>query len=171
MASPSEHETGRDGCMTPRRLPVMTATADKRFWGKVERRDNHECWPWTGSIGSNGYGNFFYQGRVISAHRFSYELNVGPIPEGLQIDHVAKRGCTMTICVNPAHLEPVTPRENTMRAPRSQATINASRTHCPHGHPYDIENTRITKTGARLCLTCQRTRKRGKPRSQTILAV
>ena len=88
------------------------------------------------------------------AHRFSYELHVGPIPTGLTLDHL----CRNTLCVNPAHLEPVTMRENILRG-YSPSANGARATHCPHGHPYNERNTGITKTnGARFCRTCHNQR-------------
>lgn len=80
------------------------------FWKKVDRRGPDECWPWLAGQ-CIGYGRFVDRGVTVWAHRFSYELCVGPIPEGLVIDHL----CCNTRCVNPAHLEPVTSRENTLR--------------------------------------------------------
>lgn len=151
-------------------LNVLERTPAERFWEKVDRRGDAECWPWTGAIGSGGYGNFFAEGSYCNAHRFSYELNVGPIPAGLQIDHVSERGCEGKSCVNPAHLEPVTGRENVLRAPASIPAINLSRSHCPQGHAYDVENTYITSTGSRQCRACHRTRERELSRRRSLVA-
>jgi hypothetical protein len=85
-------------------------------------------------------------------HRVAYELLVGPIPEGLELDHL----CRNTRCVNPEHLEPVTGRENLMRAVSSWAAKNAAKTHCPQGHPYDEENTKVKRDGGRACRACGR---------------
>jgi hypothetical protein len=85
----------------------------ERFWSKVNKYGPNGCWLWTASIAPNGYGHFYRGttgGRV--AHRFAYELLVGPIPEGLQLDHL----CSNRGCVNPDHLEPVTAAINTRRA-------------------------------------------------------
>jgi hypothetical protein len=91
----------------------------ERFWEKVDRRGPDECWPWTAATKGHGYGMFAVakvDGRVIlrQAHRMAYELAVGPIPEGLEIDHT----CSVRNCVNPAHLEPVTHLENCRRTVR-----------------------------------------------------
>lgn len=121
----------------------------ERFWSKVEKTDG--CWLWTGSRSTGGYGYFYLNGRNSPAHRVAYEMLVGPIPAGLQIDHL----CRVRNCVNPAHLEPVTQRENLLRGETVTAR-SASRTHCPQGHPYDAENTSVRKTGKRDCRTCHR---------------
>ena len=88
------------------------------------------------------------------AHRFAYELLVGPIPEGLTLDHVKARGCTSTLCVNPAHLEPVTNEVNILRGIGFPA-LNAGKSTCPKGHPYSEGNTYLWH-GSRYCRICQR---------------
>ena len=114
--------------------------------------DSFGCWRWKGA-GSNGYATFTIGGQKRSAHRAVYELLVGPIPEGLQLDHL----CGVKRCVNPAHLEPVTPRENTMRAVNAPAAINAAKTHCDHGHEFTPENIYVPpkRPNRRYCRTCQ----------------
>jgi hypothetical protein len=114
------------------------------------------CWVWTGSKTQKGYGRFGHR----LAHRTSYELLVGPIPEGLVIDHL----CRNRGCINPVHLEVVTNRENVMRGdgPRLLAAKNRERsesiTHCPHGHVYDEANTYWSPRKKRYCRACQRQR-------------
>lgn len=86
-----------------------------RFWARVDRRDPDYCWLWVGPLNSNGYAVISEggrRGRGIRAHRYAYELLVGPIPEGLHLDHL----CRVRHCVNPKHLEPVTKTENARRA-------------------------------------------------------
>jgi hypothetical protein len=124
-------------------------TFEKRFWAKVNKTDS--CWLWTGALDFAGYGRFNMSGGMKSAHRLAYEWLVGPIPEGLQLDHL----CRVTNCVRPSHLDPVTARENGRRGVKGVLT-----THCPIGHPYNEENTRITPRGWRICRTCHRDRKR-----------
>lgn len=137
------------------------STSD-RFWAKVDktggvpyqRPDLGACWTWTASVTTDGYGNFWENGRHINAHRWSYRLLVGPIPEGLVLDHL----CRVRRCVNPAHLEPVTSGENTRRG--NTGALEASRTHCPQGHPYDELNTYRFPDGRRGCRICSRDARR-----------
>lgn len=85
---------------------------EERFWRLVEKGDPSSCWIWTGKKGSKGYGLAHVDGgRQAQAHRVAYELLVGPIPDGLEIDHT----CNVRPCVNPDHLEPVTHAENVRR--------------------------------------------------------
>lgn len=113
-----------------------------RFVEKVEITD--DCWLWTAADDGKGYGKFrtgATGSRIVGAHRFAYEASVGPIPEGLVLDHL----CLNTRCVNPDHLEPVTAAENTRR-------FGATFTHCPHGHPIDG----LRGDGRRYCRECNR---------------
>jgi len=116
----------------------------KRFWSQVSVRSDDECWPWLGPVVKR-YGA--YSSTV--AHRVAYVLKVGPIPEGMTLDHVRERGCTSTLCCNPAHLEPVTLAENIKRAAAAQ-------THCINGHEYTPENTYRDRKGYKKCRTCGR---------------
>ncbi len=124
----------------------------QRFVAKVEFGDGDGCWVWTAARHPRGYGHFNPDGVVRSAHRLAYEVWVGPIPEGLDLDHL----CRNTSCVNPGHLEPVSRKENTMRGDTITAA-HARRTHCPQGHPYDEENTYHipSRPTARYCRICQ----------------
>jgi hypothetical protein len=130
-----------------------------RFWPKVDRSGT--CWLWTSKINNRGYGLFSLNGRMVAAHRVAYELLVGPIPEGHDVDHVRERGCVNRHCVNPSHLEPVTHRENLLRG-SGFAAVNAAKTHCPRGHEYTPENTYVNPhpDGGRICRTCKRDRDR-----------
>lgn len=121
----------------------------ERLLDKVMPVPECGCWLWLGSTNGNGYGNFSYQGRTRNAHRVSYELHYGSIPEGMEIDHK----CRMRCCVNPAHLEPVTHAENMRRSPDAAPAVYRNKTHCPNGHPYVGENLYRYK-GKRHCRTC-----------------
>lgn len=83
----------------------------ERFWTYVDKAGPGNCWLWTGRLERNGYARFRHDGQRSGAHRYAYELEVGPIPDGLTIDHL----CRVRHCVNPMHLEPVSGRENTRR--------------------------------------------------------
>lgn len=128
------------------------------------------CWIWTGSVGgrNRGYGYTRYgpdQGsRKVPAHRLAYELFVGPIPDGYDIDHL----CRETLCVNPSHLEAVTRHENQARGVRTFTSIHGPKTHCIHGHEFTPENTKIEAGRYRRCRTCLT--EKAKRRWQTIKA-
>jgi hypothetical protein len=126
---------------------------ESRFLAKVD--DTETCWFWTATINNRGYGTFGLNGRMALAHRVAYELWIGPIPDGLEIDHL----CGVRHCVNPAHLEAVTHREN-LRRGTGFAAVNGAKTHCPHGHEYTPENTyhNPNPNGGRICRTCKRAR-------------
>ncbi len=143
----------------PRSLHPMDDTVIQR-WARFVTlpawRD--DCWLWTGSDCGHedepdrNHGQFWLHHKRYMAHRVSYERFVGPIPEGYEIDHL----CRVPKCVNPDHLEAVTPRENKLRGTSVMAR-NARKTHCKHGHPFSPANTRVRKSGrARTCLTCAR---------------
>jgi len=127
----------------------------EHFLSHINILDNG-CWEWTASKDSNGYGWFYANGKTGRAHRFSYEVLVGTIPIGLEIDHL----CRNTSCVNPDHLEAVTRQENTKRglAGKVNGDIQRAKTHCPKGHPYDELNTYHRPDGGRDCKMCLRTR-------------
>lgn len=117
---------------------------DVRFFEKVAKSD--DCWTWTAAKDRDGYGVFRLPTGNAMAHRFAYELCVGPIPSGLQIDHL----CRNRGCVNPEHLEPVSSRSNTMRSPVALAAINAAKSTCTRGHELDY----VRPNGNRACRTC-----------------
>lgn len=141
----------------------------ERFADDARFRDPSECWDWTGPIGANGYGVHAFQrnGRYTStsAHRAVWEALVGPIPAGLQIDHLCRR----TTCCNPAHLEPVPPKVNVARS-GGVAAINSAKTHCPLGHELRGDNL-LESAGRRICRACKRaTGRRTKARRKGQLA-
>lgn len=137
-------------------------TVEERFWAKVQKLPGPDaCWIWTAALNGCGYGAFTLptgrkKGRQVRAHRFAYELLHGPIPGGLPLDHT----CGRPLCVNPAHLEPVSLAENIRRAAREI-------THCRRaGHPLSGDNLRINTRGARVCVACAReSRERSRARA------
>lgn len=120
------------------------------YWAKVVPEPNSGCWIWIGACSPNGYPQFWISPRLAQAHRVAYEALVGPIATGAQIDHLCRTRC----CVNPAHLESVTQRENILRG-TAPAARNAVMTHCKHGHAFTEENTRLYR-GRRRCRACNK---------------
>jgi hypothetical protein len=129
-----------------------------RFWEKVAKSTSSGCWEWRSSIRGNGYGAFFTnligEGRKChGAHRFSWTLVNGPIPEGMWVLHK----CDNRICVNPDHLF-IGDRVDNMNDCASKGrvcTVGKSRiTHCKNGHEFSAENTRTDKNGHRVCKQC-----------------
>lgn len=123
-------------------------TAAERFWAKVDKGSG--CWMWRPEKNPDRYGYLYVDGRLVKAARFSYEMVAGPIPPGLQLDHL----CRNRRCVNPAHLEPVTQRENILRG-ECMTAVNARKTHCLRGHPLSGENLSSYSRG-RTCKACAR---------------
>lgn len=132
----------------------------ERIESRIYVRLDSGCWEWLGVIAPNGYGMLgigrrsLGEKRTAYAHRLSYETFVGPIPAGHDLDHLCRNRC----CCNPAHLEPVTRRENNLRGdgPAILSALNGSKTHCKNGHAFTPENTRMRPTGGRECKECRR---------------
>jgi hypothetical protein len=124
-------------------------TAEERLWHKVDRRGEDECWPWLAHTDADGYGRLVVDGKNCAAHRLAYGFIVGPIPDGLTIDHL----CVNPGCCNPGHMEPVTLRENILRS-NSRDAANGLKTHCVNGHEFTPENTIKHKNG-RGCRQCK----------------
>lgn len=132
----------------PRHRPGLR----ERLLGKAVINRETGCWEWVGAKSVNGYGQFGIGGFRRIAHRVSYELLEGPIGDGLVLDHL----CRVRHCINPAHLEPVTQRENLLRSPIALPTVLAAKTHCPAGHEYASENLRARQGKGRECRSCKR---------------
>lgn len=130
-----------------------------RFWSKVSPEPTTGCWLWTAFRDHAGYGAYAVVRTAIrKPHRVAYEQLVGPVPSGLELDHL----CRVRHCVNPAHLEPVSHLENVRRGRAGEvnsARIRA-RTHCPAGHPYAGSNLYVDPRGNRQCMECRRVARR-----------
>jgi hypothetical protein len=128
----------------------------ERLWRYVTPGPADECWIWQGATVPFGYGIISAgpparEGKMLKAHRVVWEIYNGPIPPGVECDHL----CRNPPCVNPSHIELVSHKENTLRGTAPTA-INARKTHCPAGHPYSEANTYIAPDGWRQCMTCRR---------------
>ena len=145
-------DRGRPSCRdcrtdTRTREEVLLA---RWFMRALPRPDG--CWLWLGQVNEDGYGYFAIDGsHKVVAHRWGYEQLVAPVDDDLVLDHL----CRHRTCCNPAHLEPVTQAENILRG-EGHAAVNAAKTHCPAGHPYDGDNLYVTPRGGRICRTCAR---------------
>jgi hypothetical protein len=131
----------------------VNGTPEQRWLAKANVGKRFECWIWTGGLDKKGYGQFDTttdgEHRNHRAHLWGFEHFVRPLEPGEELDHL----CRVHACVNyEEHLDPVTHAENVARG--ESGVRNASKTHCPRGHPYDEENTRITKRGSRECREC-----------------
>ena len=143
--------------------PTKEVPLAQRLWRRVGV-DENGCWIWVGVKRRDGYGWIRVDGIARPVHRLSYEALVGPIPPGLQIDHL----CRVTSCCNPEHLEPVTPRVNSLRS-ESPLAKNARKTHCPQGHRYAGDNLIVryppsSPNGNRVCRACETARLRERSR-------
>lgn len=146
-------------------LPTSGLSERERLLAKVSKDPNTGCWNWTGALQANGYASMRVQRgearagwRTTSGHRLAFELYRGPIPEGMELDHL----CRNRRCVNPDHLEVVDRATNTLRgdAPALIGALNASKTHCNSGHEFTAANTYQRPDGGRTCRMCARLRAR-----------
>jgi hypothetical protein len=158
------------------------ATVEERFWSKVNSSAPGGCWLWTPEPNEQGYGQFSVYGTVRLAHSVAYELLVGPVPAGRQLDHLCHNAdescpggstCPHRRCVKviadesgQAHVQPATQRENTLRG-RSPIAVVARATQCPQGHLYDEANTYRRRGGHRDCRACNRERARKRKAKST----
>jgi HNH endonuclease len=146
--------------------PSRSLSIEARFKANIRKMPNG-CWIWQGAPSEQGYGSFtIRKGFHQRAHRWAYQMWVGPIPDGMTIDHLchnaaAGRGecaggptCIHRLCQNPLHLEPVSNAENARRSPTSQGNVNRAKTVCKWGHEMTPENTMVTKT-QRVCRACK----------------
>lgn len=119
------------------------------FWRRVNKSEG--CWIWSGAHFWAGYARVKYHGRDGVAHRVAWILTHGPVPDGLELDHL----CRNRGCVNPSHLEPVTHRENEFRG-MTIIRENMLKTHCKRGHPLSGDNLFIRRVGARHYYACHK---------------
>jgi hypothetical protein len=136
---------------------LLSSSIDAMFWHTIPIPECG-CWVWTGAMLECGYGFIAVAGKRKLAHRLAYELAIGPIPDGLEIDHL----CRVRSCINPSHLEPVSHQVNVKRGNAGKITgaRNRAITHCPRGHAYSGDNLHITTRGSRWCRACHRDRMR-----------
>ena len=136
----------------------LTRPWTERFWARVDKNGPNGCWLWTGNILPSGYAQVRCEEdhKLRRVHRVMYELMVGHIPDGLELDHLCHTKdktcpggstCIHRRCVHPEHLEPVTLQVNHQR-------MKGRKTHCPQGHPYVGDNIRINEKGYQMCRTC-----------------
>lgn len=144
-------KNGLDMDAPPGRRKTKKQPWPERFWEKVDRRADDECWRWLASLNDGGYGQIAIDGRPHRAHRVAYELLRGAIPDGMVLDHL----CRNRWCANPWHLEIVTNEENIRRGHWGEVYPEPA-THCPSGHEYSDGNVRLAKDGTRRCRTCER---------------
>ena len=133
----------------------------ERLLGRAVINWETGCWEWTGHLNHHGYGQVHLRGnrrQTLKAHRASYEMTYGPIPDGLQIDHL----CRVRHCINPAHLEAVTGHENALR----RLGKTAGDTRCGRGHEYTPDDIYTNASGdvIRRCRACRRIRDAGRSR-------
>lgn len=153
-------------------------SVEERFWAKTLPPNSEGCMLWDAALDHQGYGSFKGAGRQGGAHRFAYEFVIGPIPDGMQLDHACHTAdiscpggteCQHRRCVTPQHLEPVTKAENTRRS--QPWNVNKAKTHCKYGHEYTPENTGYSRGRhgmQRRCRACDRDRGREKRRKKDV---
>lgn len=142
---------------------MVVEVPEQRFWAKVDKTP--ECWLWKASVQPAGYGQFWLNGTYIGAHRYAYQLLVGPIPDGLQVDHL----CRVRACVNPGHMEVVTLSENVLRGTGISA-MNARKTHCLRRHSLVGNNLILDRRNRRCCRICKAASDAGWPTGTRELA-
>lgn len=146
------------------RMEIFMARVDKDGPIAKLKPELGRCWVWTGTLRQSGYGAFTPSrpGPSRAAHCWLYEQTIGPIPDGLDLDHFA---CENRACVRPSHVRPATRRENVLRSAISLPALQRARMECPQGHRYEGANL-LVKKGTRQCRTCHRDRERRRRAAQ-----
>ena len=126
----------------------VVSSIDIKLSERIKFNEENTCWEWIGTLYNNGYGRISINNKSSYVHRLTYELYIGKIPTGKELDHL----CRNRRCCNPEHLEAVTHRENIRRGKTGKH--NSEKTHCKRGHPYTKENTHIKPNGWRQCKLC-----------------
>lgn len=134
-----------------------------RFFSKITKLKNG-CWKWKGSLTSQGYSQFYFNGAMTTGHRFSYRLSRGEIPSDLFLDHL----CRNRWCSNPKHLEAVSAKENILRG-NGITAMNARKTHCNHGHSLSGDNLEVVTE--RRCRACSSRRSTETAKRRKLLGV
>lgn len=145
----------------------LTEKQLKRFWAKVHKPVEEECWEWTGARNKKGYGQFSVNKIAKSTHRISYVIHKGEIPEGLMICHA----CNNPSCVNPNHLYAGTGKDNAQQAVADGLLAPQQKTHCVNGHEFNETNTYIRSRAGRgltrVCRTCRREHQKKRRHNKT----
>jgi HNH endonuclease len=144
-------------------VPLISAEDTARFWEKVDR--SGDCWVWTAGTAHFGYGQFHLDGKPEKAHRISWILTYGPIPEGLLVCH----HCDNPPCVNPRHLFVGSHRDNALDKVAKGRDPRKSQTHCQRGHEFTPANTYIRANGTRMCCECNREKRRERDRERLLV--
>lgn len=153
----SHYSRARRGVPFDRPMQRHWPVTAHRFWSFVDSsRGSESCWLWLGPLNEQGYGKARLPKPVVSgprgAHRVAWYWTFGCLPaDGIQLDHL----CRVRRCVNPAHLEEVTPRENTMRSDASSVAYSL-RDRCDAGHELSGGNLAVRRDGSRKCRRCHR---------------
>lgn len=148
-------QVGRTGWRHKREMHPESALVMEpfdRFMSRVEYSETG-CWLWTGAVSRDGYGHMGWKGTITGAHRVSYMLFIGPVPQGMEVDHYQ---CRNRRCVNPEHLKAVTHRENCQPLGEASRRRSKAQTHCRNGHEYTPENVYRDPSGWRHCRECGR---------------
>ena len=149
--SNAKAESGKKSSADPL---VLTVERWRKFWAHVNKTSPTQCWFWMDSCNAEGYGTFGIHSRSYLAHRIAYVSTRGVIPKGMELHH----SCRNRACVNPAHLEPISHHENSIRG--NAGMHQRGKEFCPQGHPYSWENVVDYHDGKRRCRECERLRAR-----------